>query len=90
MTPQEAIKILKYTPVTLNRNEKTTTLEYNKMLNIAEVAIEKQISKKTTKREYVPNGTLVYGYCPECDSFTKNFFRYCRNCGQALDWSDTE
>lgn len=51
---------------------------------------EKQMPKKTTKRQYVPNGTLIYGHCPICDCFTKNFFKYCRNCGQALDWSDTE
>ena len=53
-------------------------------------ALEKQIPKKTTKRQYVPNGTLIYGHCPNCDWFTENFFKYCRNCGQALDWSDTE
>ena len=53
-------------------------------------ALEKQIPKKTTDRQYVPNGTLIYGHCPNCDWFTKNFFNYCRKCGQALDWSDTE
>lgn len=46
MTPQEAIYILKYTPVTLGRNEKTTISEYNAMLNLAEEALEKQIPKK--------------------------------------------
>ena len=51
---------------------------------------EKQIPKKTTKRQYVPNGTLVYGHCPNCDSFPNNFFNYCRNCGQALDWGQEE
>lgn len=53
-------------------------------------ATRTQIPQKTTKRQYVPNGTLVYGHCPNCDCFTKNFFKYCGNCGQALDWSDTE
>lgn len=53
-------------------------------------ALEKQTPQKTTEREYVPNGTLIYGHCPNCDCFTKNFFKYCGNCGQALDWSDTE
>ena len=46
MTPQEAIKILRYTPVIIDPCVKTTTLEYNKMLNIAEGAIEMQIPKK--------------------------------------------
>ena len=55
-----------------------------------EEVVEKQIPKKTTEREYVPNGTLVYGCCPNCSYFTKNHFKYCAKCGQALDWSDTE
>lgn len=46
MTPQEAIKILRYTPVILDPCVRTTPLEYNKMLNIAEEAIKKQIPKK--------------------------------------------
>lgn len=62
-----------------------TDLEWKKVLI---KALEKQIPKKTTDRQYVPNGTLIYGHCPNCDCFTKNFFKYCGNCGQALDWSD--
>ena len=53
-------------------------------------AFEKQIPKKATKRQCVPNGWLTYGHCPNCDSFTRNTLKYCGNCGQALDWSDTE
>ena len=53
-------------------------------------AIEKQEPKKTTEREYVPNGSLIYGHCPNCNYFTKNHFKYCGKCGQKLDWGDTE
>ena len=49
---------------------------------------EKHMPKKATERQYVPNGTLIYGHCPNCDCFTKNDFKYCGKCGQALDWSD--
>ena len=49
---------------------------------------EKLMPKKTTKRQYVPNGTLIYGHCANCDSFTKNDLKYCGKCGQALYWSD--
>ena len=51
---------------------------------------EKMIPKKTTKRQYVPNGTLIYGHCANCDSFTKNDLKYCGKCGQTLDWSEDE
>ena len=68
---------------------KDTMREGNYLLSVKS-ALEKQIPKKTTKREYVPNGTLIYGYCPNCDCSTRNFFEYCGHCGQALDWSDTE
>lgn len=82
MTPQKAIKILRYTPVILDPCVKTTTLEYNKMLNIAEEALEKQIPKKAVKTK----GEIV---CPTCRTLVGSN-PYCRYCGQALDWSDTE
>ena len=50
-------------------------------------ALEKQIPKKPEK-----------GVCPNCNSrhiyaasFTKaDRFKYCGDCGQALDWSDND
>ena len=87
MTPQEALNLLNDTEFAEKHQGKE---EYTEMLLMCKEALEKQIPQKTTKRQYVPNGTLIYGHCPNCDCFTKNFFKYCRNCGQALDWSDTE
>ena len=51
-------------------------------IKIATSAIEKQIPKKPTKtaREIV---------CPTCRTLVGSS-PYCRYCGQALDWSDTE
>lgn len=49
-------------------------------------ALKKQIALKTLERDYVPNGTLVYGHCPKCDTFTNNHEEYCYKCGQKLDW----
>lgn len=86
MTPQEALNLLNDTEFAEKHQGKQ---EHTDMLLVCKKALEKQIPKKTTEREYVPSGTLVYGSCPECDSFTKNFFKYCGKCGQALDWSDT-
>ena len=58
--------------------------ELSKMFNESG---EKQIPKKATDKEYVPNGRLVYGRCPICNTFTDNYKAYCNKCGQAIDWS---
>lgn len=46
-------------------------------------ALEKQIPKKPINRK----GT-TYFHCPVCEGNRLN--NYCADCGQALDWSDTE
>ncbi len=49
-------------------------------------ALEKQIPKKVVKH----NGSELY-HCPNCDTyFLGSGFKHCTDCGQALDWSDTE
>ena len=52
--------------------------------------LEKQIPKKPTLDTAFPSGTLWW-ICPACnqDDIETND-RYCHECGQALDWSDTE
>lgn len=44
---------------------------------------------------YDDNGELIYdtGYCPGCRHEFEVYYdspKHCPNCGQALDWSDTE
>ena len=46
-------------------------------------ALKKQIPKKPINRK----GT-TYFHCPVCESNMLN--DYCADCGQKLDWSDTE
>ncbi len=53
------------------------------MTKIALNALEKQIPKKPINRE----GT-TYFYCPVCEGNRLN--DYCADCGQALDWGDSE
>lgn len=53
-----------------------------KSLDIAISAIEKQISKKPVK-------TRSEIVCPTCNTLVGSS-PYCRYCGQAIDWSDTE
>jgi hypothetical protein len=59
-------------------------------------AIEKQIPKKCTDGFHKEK--VIDGRCPTCSfrqsigdiEWKRQFNKYCRNCGQALDWSDTE
>lgn len=91
MTYEEVHKFLeiKQREMTIKRhlyNEQA--IEIN---GLAIEALEKQIPKKpVTEKDKVIFG-IVCGRCPYCDSAvysTTNL--YCHNCGQALDWSDTE
>ena len=53
------------------------------MKTVLKRLVEKQIPKKPINRE----GT-TYFYCPVCEGNRLN--NYCADCGQALDWKDTE
>jgi hypothetical protein len=66
----------------LNRLDETVTgnLEWKIVLSNA---LEKQIPKKPKERQ----GT-TYSFCPCCDS--NNIYEYCGDCGQRIDWSDTD
>lgn len=96
MTIEEAKKILEgeLLVVTLESNvsketQKKRLNEKFRALNVALEAIDKQIPKQPIEKS-----PWVY-HCPNCDSqkiedvFIERF-RYCRDCGQALDWSDTD
>lgn len=52
--------------------------------------IEKQIPKKPLDIE--GDYTALYGNCPNCKNTVcdNEAYKYCNECGQALDWSDTE
>lgn len=54
-------------------------------------ALEKQIPKKPTIHGYREGrgiNTISYT-CPVCNKHISRE-NYCKHCGQALDWSDTE
>lgn len=50
-------------------------------------ALEKQIPKKTL---WGGTNNASWRSCPECHSRENKTHKYCSQCGQALDWSDTE
>lgn len=63
-------------------------------LDVAIQALEKQIAKKAKVKKYsfYPHSTLIksrYGKCPNCGTVQVDD-RYCANCGQKLDWSETD
>lgn len=71
--------------------------EQVKALQIAVNAVEKQIPKKPDFEGdgYDDNGNIIYDtwICPCCEEHYEvdyDNYKYCPNCGQALDWSDTE
>ena len=64
---------------------KDTMREGNYLLSVKS-ALEKQIPKKVQVEKYDIGGNDYF--CPCCTEKSKG--QYCSNCGQALDWSDTE
>lgn len=69
--------------------EKCTKSELIKIIKTCESAIEKQIPKKVVEKNIVEDVSL--NYCPYCNSrFIGWGMKHCGECGQALDWSDTE
>lgn len=59
------------------------------------VALEKQIPRKPIDKIDPMFGDICI-VCSNCENtdivnpFTHSIFKHCPNCGQALDWSDTE
>lgn len=58
-------------------------------------ALEKQTPKKVNNLEVFSDiGACIpktkSGNCPVCNNFMIGNHTYCNDCGQALDWSDTE
>jgi hypothetical protein len=92
MTIKEAIGQLK-----CNVEGDYINLDDLEAFNFAISALEKQIAKKPTD---ICTTVLTWGLCPSCKGELNKLggkpnkiFKgtpYCCDCGQALDWSDTE
>lgn len=97
MTPQEAIETLK---IAIAEVEWNYPMGYAVAFENAISALEKQKTKKPTPQVvkggkrligngWWCNGTTVYK-CPCCNSWITQTYKYCIDCGQALDWGDCE
>lgn len=86
MTNEEAIEILKH------EHDYAQLLSYvNEALKMAISALEKQILKKPNIHGYREGreiNTISYT-CPICNKHISRD-NYCKNCGNAIDWSDSE
>ena len=79
-------------------NESNTIYKNRKLYaELAISALDKQIPKKVELEGdgYDENGNLIYdtGYCPNCRHIFEVDYdatEHCPECGQALDWSDSE
>ena len=82
MTPQEAIGRIKNHNEVHSRKERHFAVHITEALNMAVEALEKQIPKKPSETDNAR--------CIHCACVVKRDERFCKNCGQALDWSDIE
>lgn len=86
MTYEEAINVLQDDLVIAIHDSDGINPEYERnqveSLKAAIFALEKQIPKKPVEAR----NEIV---CPTCKTLVGSS-PYCRYCGQALDWSDTE
>ncbi|MEE1239283.1 MAG: hypothetical protein UHO61_05105 [Acutalibacteraceae bacterium] len=71
-------------------------------IQVAVEAIQKQIPKNSTPHIVQPveapikigngrwqKGTTIYK-CPNCKEWVSKTYKYCPDCGQALEWRDSE
>lgn len=63
--------------------------EIHDALVMAMDTLKKQTPKKPT-RTYKILGVVVEGFCAVCEESVLTEWDYCPNCGQAIDWGDTE
>ena len=86
MTPQEAIETMK---IAIAEAEWNYPMDYAVAFENAISALEKQTPKKPRVND---DSWFCCRNCGETFSLANTVHRknkYCGNCGQALDWSDT-
>ena len=87
MTPEEAITILK---IAKTEVEWDYPLDYAIAIDTAIEALEKQIPKKPISLGEDIDRDV--GQCPNCKEIIDTYedYKYCSDCGQAIDWRDEE
>lgn len=87
MTVEEAITILKIAKTEVEWNY---PLDYAIAIATAIEALEKQIPKKPISLGEDIDRDV--GQCPNCKEIIDTYedYKYCSDCGQAIDWRDEE
>lgn len=81
MKIQEAIENLKYL---ISSDCTDNQMDFVEEIEMGIQALEKQMPKKPKSRK-----NTTYAFCPCCDSGNLQN-DYCTDCGQKIDWSETE
>ena len=86
MKPEEAIEVLNEILDVLGYAHYSNSREYI-AVDLAIQALEKQVPKSYDIR---CNSSGVCYDCPECGVKIDRYDKYCFNCGQCQDWSESE
>lgn len=81
MTYTEAKKEIDSRIELANRNYRDVVPDYIEVLEMASIALERQMPRKPTP--YIE----TIGICKSCEDSVHRLDNYCPQCGQALDWS---
>lgn len=93
MTPQEALYWCEQFEdnIVLADPQKQKMVLALQAMKECKKALQKQIQKKPLNPCGRYYGKAKGGNCPICGASTNSVtYTYCRKCGQAIDWSDTE
>ena len=86
MTNEEAMKTIK---IAIAEVEWNYPMDYVIAFETAISALEKQIPEKPKVLKVHEISNYKYGEC-QCGEHIMDDEKYCSNCGQALDWGDSE
>ena len=89
MTVQEAHEYLEDFQRIMTQHREAYSKKLIEANGQAILALERQIPKKVNISLKGTTGWNTKCHCPNCRSFISKG-KYCSECGQALDWSDTE
>jgi len=77
--------------IELNRLKSQERMDIDRERLTAAIDVLKDAARFRIKRKPAPEPEFCYGIgcCPNCRAyFLDKSTNYCRNCGQALDWSN--